>query len=66
MEYSEEELNNVLGGAPKEVAEQCSIDNENLFREKSIDELKQMKEELLKENELTLEELDQVKAGFRR
>lgn len=66
MEYREEELDNVLGGAPREVVEQSVISNEDLFRGKSIDELKQIKAEILKSDELTLDELDQVKAGFRR
>lgn len=72
MELNEKNLENVLGGAPREVALQT--DDNTLFRDKTIEELKKMREEIVVESaktsimqndELTQEELDNVKAGRR-
>ena len=52
-ELNLEELENILGGAPKDAAERNAIKNESLYRKELIEKLKESKEELLKENELS-------------
>jgi len=63
MELSEKDLENIVGGVPHEIAEQKVEENSGLFRKKTIENLKQAREEILKEQELSLEELEEVKAG---
>lgn len=72
MELNENDLENALGGAPREVAFQT--DDNILFRDKATDDLKKLREEIvaestktpiMKNDELTGEELDNVKAGRR-
>lgn len=69
MELNEKELNSVVGGANPEVSDEIALSNKELFREKSIEDLKQMRDEMLKSNmelangEMTQEELDNVQAG---
>ena len=67
MELKEEELDNVVGGIPYEDAVENALENEDLFRDKTIEELKQLKKEILSgSTELTEEDLDNVKAGIIR
>lgn len=69
MELNENELNNVVGGANPIASEEIANANEDLFRGKSVEELKRMRDEMLSEQqeitsgELTQEELDNVQAG---
>jgi len=69
MELNENELNNVVGGANPIASEEIASANEDLFRGKSVEELKRMRDEMLSEQqeitsgELTQEELDNVQAG---
>lgn len=66
MELNEEQLSDILGGAPGDVAKESAVNDADLFRCKSIEELKHVKEEILRQQgELTENELDQVKAGIR-
>ena len=46
-ELNLEELKNILGGAPKEVINDKAIENESLYRQETIQKLKDAKEELL-------------------
>ena len=52
MEFNEEQLRNVIAGAPKEVSEIVALKNDKLFREKKIRELNDKKSDLkkIKEN----------------
>lgn len=67
MELSEKDLENIVGGVPSEIAYEKANENSDLFRRKTIEELKRTREELLQgDRELTLEELEQVTAGVPR
>lgn len=46
-ELNLEELENILGGAPKEIINDKAIENESLYRQESIQKLKNAKEILL-------------------
>ena len=46
-ELNLEELENILGGAPKEVIDDKAIENESLYRQEAIQKLKDAKEVLL-------------------
>ena len=50
-ELSEKELENVLGAAPKEVVEENIMEHANLFRPRSVEEIRREKEELLNQRE---------------
>lgn len=69
MELNENELNNIVGGAHPAASEEIASSNEDLFRGKSVEDLKRMRDELLRQDmglangELTEEELDNVQAG---
>ena len=56
MELSDEELENVLGGAQKEVVMDKIDNNENVYRPRSIQEIREEKEVLLKKREELLRE----------
>ena len=64
MELDENQLENVIGGNSQHMGEEVAKENQELFRQKKIEELKKVKESL--ERELTEEELSEVKAGFSR
>ena len=55
MEYSEEELENVLGGANKEVISDKVLENKELYRPRSVAEIEKEKQELLRQKEELLE-----------
>lgn len=64
MELFEKELENVNAGYPKQgVNEELSLNNEHLYRQKSVEDLKRLKESL-EAGELTLEEIENVLAGY--
>ena len=46
-ELNLEELENILGGAPKEVINDKAIENESLYKQETIKKLKDAKKELL-------------------
>lgn len=67
MEYTEEQLENVMGGVNPSIADDIAIDNASLYRKEKIEELKSQKEQLLSmDRELTIEELEQITAGVPR
>ena len=51
MELDENELENVLGGANKEVIKDKVLENKELYREKTIEEIEREKQELLRQRE---------------
>ena len=55
MEYSEEKLENVLGGANKEVINDKVLENKELYRPRSVAEIEKEKQELLRQKEELLE-----------
>ena len=55
MELNENELENVLGGANKEVVNDKVMDTQKLYREKSVEEIKKEIEELKEKREEILE-----------
>lgn len=61
MELKDEQLNNVVAG--NEFSKEIAIENQGLYRKEAIERLKNQKEELLKQDELSLEELDKITAG---
>lgn len=64
MELFERELENINAGYPKQgVNEKLALDNEQLYRKKSIEDLKKQKE-LLQNDELSIEELENILAGY--
>ena len=66
MELNENELNNVVGGANPAASEEIANANEDLFRGKSVEDLKRMRAEMdmgIAYGELTQEDLDNVQAG---
>ena len=71
MEFNENELDNVVGGANPEVSEGIALSHDDLFRDKSIEDINKMRDEILRQDtglakdELTQEELDNVQAGRR-
>ena len=58
MEYSENDLKNVIAGTNQEVSEEFALKNAELFRDKKIEELKEQREQLksIKEEENELEQ----------
>lgn len=66
MELNENDLEKVLGGNSQNMGEELAKENPDLFRQKKIEELKIVKEELKNNSELTEEELSNIKAGFSR
>lgn len=51
MELNEEQLENVLGGANKEVINDKVLENKELYRPRSVEEIEREKEELLQQRE---------------
>ena len=51
MELDEEKLENVLGGANKEVVNDKVLENKDAYRPKSVAEIEREKEELLRVRE---------------
>ena len=47
MEYSEKDLENILAGTNQEIAEEIALKNEELFRKKKIDALKEQRQEII-------------------
>lgn len=51
MEFKEEELENVLGGANREVINDKVLQNRELYRSRSVEEIEKEKQELLRKRE---------------
>ena len=51
MELNEKELENVLGGANKEVIKDKVLENKEVYRPRKVEEIEKEKEELLKQKE---------------
>ena len=51
MELNEKELENVLGGANKEVINDKVLENKNIYRQRSVAEIEKEKQELLRQRE---------------
>lgn len=51
MELNEKELENVLGGANKEVINDKVLENKEVYRPRKVEEIEKEKEELLKQKE---------------
>ena len=66
MELNEDKLKNVLGGNSQNMGEETALNNPELFRQKKIEELKKLKEDLGQDTELSEEELREITAGFSR
>ncbi len=66
MELNEDKLENVLGGNSQNMGEENALNNPELFRQKRIEELKKLKEDLGQDTELSEEELREITAGFSR
>ena len=70
MELNEKDFDKVVGGAHPLASEEMAKANEKLYRNKSIEDLKKMRDELarsekgLEKDELTEDEIDKVE--FRR
>ena len=65
MELDEKDLENVVFGVEDEAVQNKALEHEELYREDVIERLKKLRAnvEKLKEKELSLEELEEVKAG---
>lgn len=44
MELNEKDLENIMGGIPKEMVDDIALENKDLFREEQIEDLKAQKE----------------------
>ena len=44
MELNEKDLENIMGGIPKEMVDDIALENKDLFREKQIEDLKVQRE----------------------
>ena len=67
MELNEQDLETVLGGSNKDSVEE-NINHSELYRQGKIEELKRLKEELLRvkanlNEEMTESELEEIQAG---
>ena len=51
MELGERELENVLGGANKELINDKVLENKEVYRSRKVEEIEKEKEELLKQKE---------------
>ena len=51
MELNEKELEDVLGGANKEVINDKVLENKEVYRPRKVEEIEKEKEELLKQKE---------------
>lgn len=56
MEIEEKELENVLGGANKEVINDKVLENKELYRPRSVEEIEREKQELLRQREEILKD----------
>lgn len=68
-ELNLEALDEIIAGAPKSVAEENAINNASAYRKEQIERLKKEKatlEQLKESDELSLDELDNVRAGIRK
>ena len=65
MELGEKDLENVVFGVEDEAVQNKALEHEELYREDVIERLKKLRAnvEKLKEKELSLEELEEVKVG---
>lgn len=65
MELDEKDLENVVFGIEDEAVQNKALEHEELYREDVIERLKKIRAnvEKLKEKELSLEELEEVKVG---
>ena len=65
MELDEKDLENVVFGIEEEAVQNKALEHEELYREDVIERLKKLRAnvEKLKEKELSLEELEEVKVG---
>lgn len=62
-----ETLDSVVAGVSHEIGENAALSNENLYRRQQIEKLKKEKEALGKDSdELSMDELDNVRAGMSR
>ncbi len=66
MELNEDKLENVLGGNSQNMGEENALNNPELFRQKRLEALKKLKEDLGQDTELSEEELREITAGFSR
>lgn len=68
MELNEKDLENVFAGIDREGALELSKENASIYRKKAIENLTELKENILnsREKELTEEELENVRGGIRR
>ena len=66
MELNEDKLENVLGGNSQNMGEETALNNPELFRQKRIEELKKLKEDLGQDTELSEEELRDRKLERKR
>lgn len=66
MELNENQLENAIGGNSQHVGEEVAKRNSELFRQQKIEELKKLKADLGQDEELSEEELAEIKAGFSR
>ena len=65
MELGEKDLENVVFGVEEEAVQNKALEHEELYREDVIERLKKLRAnvEKLKEKELSLEALEEVKVG---
>ena len=62
-----ETLDSVVAGVSHEIGENAALSNENLYRRQQIEKLKKEKEDLGKDSdEMSMDELDNVRAGMSR
>lgn len=63
MELKQEELDKVLAGNSQGISEESALNNQNLFRDKKIEELKKEKERLgnLNSTELVQDEVSKLR-----
>lgn len=63
MELKQEELDKVLAGNSQGISEESALNNQNLFRDKQIEELKKEKERLenLNSTELVQDEVSKLR-----
>ena len=55
MELQERDLENILGGANKEVINDKVLENKQLYRPRSVEEIEKEKQELLQKREELLQ-----------
>ena len=60
MELNEKQLENVLGGANREIIVDKALENKDVFREKSLSDIQREKEELIKQKEELLRHQEEL------